>query len=217
MIFELTDSHVFPDPELAEADGLLAIGGDLSPERLLLAYHAGIFPWFNPGDPVLWWSPDPRMLLYPAKFRISHSLRQLIRSRKYGITFNKDFSGVIEHCAAIRRKDQHGTWISPSMIEAYHKLHEMGHAMSVECWSNGKLAGGLYGVSLPPVFCGESMFSLQRDASKAALAALVGLALSEKWHFIDCQLYTEHLESLGAEKISRIDFFRQLKVAFSCQ
>ncbi|HRY33942.1 MAG TPA: leucyl/phenylalanyl-tRNA--protein transferase [Bacteroidales bacterium] len=216
MIFELTARHVFPDPVLADEDGLVAVGGDLHPDRLLQAYRRGIFPWFNPGDPILWWSPDPRMILYPERFRISKSLSQRLRSGKFRVTFNQAFESVIDHCAAVPRKDQAGTWITPDMKEAYCRLQQDGHAMSVECWAGDSLAGGLYGVCLPAAFCGESMFSLQTDASKVALAALVSHALTEKWHFIDCQLYTAHLERLGAEKISRTEFLRQLKIAVSC-
>jgi len=202
----------FPNAVEADPDGLLAVGGDLSVERLLLAYRSGIFPWFNDGDPILWWSPNPRMVLFPEKLKVSKSLRRLIKQSKFEITFNQAFVRVIEHCAMMKREGQAGTWITAEMLEAYQKLHEFGHAHSVEVWEDGQLAGGLYGIDLPnqKVFCGESMFSQVSNASKVALYYLVEDLRSKDYQIVDCQVYNPHLESLGAEEISQDQFLKYL-------
>ncbi|MBG42736.1 MAG: leucyl/phenylalanyl-tRNA--protein transferase [Aequorivita sp.] len=209
----LTDKLWFPNPKNATEDGLLAIGGDLSVERLLLAYNSGIFPWFEDDQPFLWWSPDPRMVLFPEKFKVSKSLRKTLSSGKFEITFNQNFEEVIKSCATVPRKGQAGTWITPEMQEAYAALHKARHAISVEVWENEKLVGGLYGIDLPQkkVFCGESMFSLVSDASKVAFYYLAEYVKSKDYKFIDCQIYNEHLESLGAEEIGRDEFLTMLK------
>ena len=208
----LSNELWFPNVNEAGQDGLLAVGGDLSIERLLLAYRSGIFPWFNDGDPILWWSPDPRMVLFPEKLKISKSLRRLIKQNKFEISCNKAFAKVIENCAMMKREGQAGTWITDEMLEAYQRLHDLGHAHSVEVWENGVLAGGLYGINLPnqKVFCGESMFSEVSNASKVALYYLVEDLRSKGYQIIDCQVYSPHLESLGAEEISRDQFLHYL-------
>jgi leucyl/phenylalanyl-tRNA--protein transferase len=208
----LTEKLWFPNPTEATSDGLLAIGGDLSTERLLLAYHSGIFPWFEDDQPILWWSPDPRMILFPEKFKVSKSLRKTLKSEKFRITFNKNFAEVIRNCATVLRKGQAGTWITKEMQQAYIALHSAGHAVSVEVWEDEKLVGGLYGIDLPQkkVFCGESMFSLVNDASKVAFYHLSEYVKTKDYKFIDCQIYNEHLESLGAEEIGREEFFELL-------
>lgn len=212
MMHYLTDKLWFPNPEKATADGLLAIGGDLSEERLLLAYNSGIFPWFEEDQPILWWSPDPRMVLFPEKFKVSKSLRKTLNSEKFKITFNQNFSEVIKKCATVPRRGQTGTWITQEMQEAYTTLHKAGHAISVEVWKNDNLVGGLYGIDLPQkkVFCGESMFSLVSDASKVAFYYLSEYVKDKNYKFIDCQIYNSHLESLGAEEIGRLEFLRRL-------
>ncbi len=208
----LTEKLWFPNPTEATSDGLLAIGGDLSTERLLLAYHAGIFPWFEDDQPILWWSPDPRMILFPEKFKVSKSLRKTLKSEKFKVTFNQNFAEVIKNCATVLRKGQAGTWITQEMQQAYIALHSAGHAVSVEVWEDEKLVGGLYGIDLPQkkVFCGESMFSLVNDASKVAFYHLSEYVKTKDYKFIDCQVYNEHLESLGAEEIGRGEFFELL-------
>ena len=209
----LTKELWFPNPKRATADGLLAIGGSLSTEQLLLAYNSGIFPWYEDGQPILWWSPDPRMVLCPEKFKVSKSLRKTLRSEKFKITFDKSFAEVISNCASVQRKGQGGTWITEEMQEAYLKLHKAGYAASIEVWKDDKLVGGLYGIDLPQkkVFCGESMFSLVSEASKVAFYHLSEYVKSKDYKFIDCQIYNSHLESLGAEEIPRKDFLRLLK------
>ncbi len=209
MIF-LSANIWFPPVSSASTDGMIAIGGDLSVERLLLAYRSGIFPWYNEGEPIIWYSPDPRMVLFPEKLRISKSIRQLINKKKFKITFNTCFNEVITHCKTINRKDGHGTWITDEMQKAYTKLHQLGVAKSVEVWLDNKLVGGLYGIDLGTVFCGESMFSHVSNASKMAFIYLVEKLKSENYRLIDCQVYTSHLESLGAEEISRSDFLKYL-------
>ncbi|MDC8002198.1 leucyl/phenylalanyl-tRNA--protein transferase [Aequorivita todarodis] len=208
----LTDKLWFPNPKEATEDGLLAIGGDLSVERLLLAYHSGIFPWFEEDQPILWWSPDPRMVLLSENFKVSKSLQRTLNRKKFKITFNKNFEEVIKNCATVPRKGQAGTWITAKMQQAYIALHKAGHAISIEVWENDNLVGGLYGVDLPhkKVFCGESMFSLVSDASKVAFYYLSEYVKSKDYKFIDCQIYNEHLESLGAEEIGRGEFLRRL-------
>jgi leucyl/phenylalanyl-tRNA--protein transferase len=195
---------------LREPNGLLAAGGDLSPERLLEGYRRGIFPWFSEGDPILWWSPDPRMVLFPAELKISRSLDKTLRNRSYEVRFDSAFNEVIASCAA-PREGVSGTWISDPMIEAYLELHRLGHAHSVETWIGDELAGGLYGVAIGGVFFGESMYSRGRDASKIALAALVARVKAEGFGLIDCQMHTRHLETLGAREIPRARFSRLLE------
>lgn len=211
-MYYLTKELWFPDPEQATYDGLLAIGGSLSRKRLLLAYNSGIFPWFEDGQPILWWSPDPRMLLFPEKFKVSKSLRKTIRNEKFKITFNKNFEEVLLNCANVSRKGQAGTWITNEMQKAYLDLHNAGYAVSVEVWQDEKLVGGLYGIDLPKrqVFCGESMFSLVSDASKVAFYHLSEMVKKKNYKFIDCQIYNSHLESLGAEEIGRTKFLNLL-------
>ena len=212
-VFELDDTISFPPPQMAREDGLLAVGGDLSTERLLLAYHLGIFPWYSPGEPILWWSPDPRLILFPDDFHVSKSLARTIRRKTFEVTFDKAFSQVIRKCAELRKEQGDGTWIDEEMIEAYCKLHDLGYAHSVECWQEGNLAGGLYGVSLGGVFFGESMFSLKPDSSKAAMAALVEKLRYWEFDMIDCQIGTPHLKSLGAEDISGAEFWERLSLS----
>jgi len=209
----LDDTLWFPPPVLARPDGLLAVGGDLSPERLLLAYQSGIFPWFSDGDPILWYCPNPRMVLFPEKLKVSKSLRKSMRIGGFEVTFNSEFKGVIRNCAEVKRKDQYGTWITDDMMEAYLKLHELGHAVSVEVWNDGALVGGLYGIDLPEygIFCGESMFSKKTDASKMGFAFLVHKLYERGYKLIDCQMYTDHLASLGAEEINREEFLGNFK------
>lgn len=201
----------FPPVEnaLKEPNGLLAVGGDLSPQRLLEAYSHGIFPWFNADEPILWWSPDPRMVLFPGELKISRSLRKTLNSGHYQIHTDRCFTQVMHACAA-PRKGQAGTWIHPQMIAAYTALHEMGLAHSVETWIDGELAGGLYGVALGQVFFGESMFSRVPDASKIAFVHLVRQLQQWKFGLIDCQVRTSHLASLGAREISRTEFSQML-------
>jgi len=205
--------YQFPDPRTADADGLLAAGGDLSPEALITAYSLGIFPWYNIGSPILWWSPDPRLVLFPNKFKISKSLSQRIKSTKYSMSVDTDFEGVIRHCAQVKRDDQDGTWITPEMTDAYINLHHAGIAHSFETYYNSKLVGGLYGVSLGRAFFGESMFYLMSDASKIALYYLVDWVRKNHFLFIDAQQSTAHLKSMGAEEISRDRFLKLLAAA----
>jgi len=210
----LSDTIQFPPIETADEDGLLAIGGDLSSERLLLAYRSGIFPWFEEGQPLLWWSPDPRMVLYPADFKVSKSLRKTLRRSGFKVTFNSNFKEVIDACSAIERNGQQGTWITQQMKEAYLKLHQLGHAVSFETWRDGSLVGGGYGIDLPncKVFCGESMFSTVSDASKVGFYHLVRRLQGQHYKVVDCQVYTSHLASLGAVEISRSEFKTYLSV-----
>lgn len=210
-VFRLSDRPVFPDPEFSDPDGLLAVGGDLSVPRLLLAYSMGIFPWYSDDSPILWWSPDPRLVLFPDEFRMSRSLKSTIRKGTFNVAFDRAFEKVIRTCAETRRRDGDGTWITEEMIEAYCRLHRAGHAHSVESWTEGELAGGLYGVSLGRVFFGESMFSKRTDASKVALAALVRKLKDAGYGLIDCQVTTGHLLSLGARELPRTEFIRLVK------
>jgi leucyl/phenylalanyl-tRNA---protein transferase len=205
--------YQFPDPRTADSDGLLAAGGDLSLESLVTAYSKGIFPWYDKHSPILWWSPDPRLVLFPSRFKVSNSLKQRMRSGKYEIKTDCNFEKVISHCAETRRKGQRGTWITDEMKEAYIALHGEGLAHSFETYYEGELAGGLYGVSLGKAFFGESMFHLKTDASKIALAALVNWSLDHDFHFIDAQQSTSHLKSLGAEEIRRNEFLELLDIA----
>ena len=208
------DPSHFPDYQyaLTEPNGLLAAGGDLSPERIVNAYALGIFPWFNEDDPILWWSPDPRSILIPKNFCPSRSLAKFMRNTDYKVTFNQCFSDVMELCAAPRAK-QDGTWINEDMIEAYSQLNELGYAHSVEYWRNGKLEGGLYGISLGKAFFGESMFSLSSNASKVAFSHLCERLNEHDFKIIDCQVHNAHLESLGAFETPRADFLKILQQA----
>lgn len=200
MIFRLDEHLIFPKPDLAEPDGLLAVGGDLSTERLLLAYQNGIFPWYSDDTPILWYSPHERFVLYPDELKISKSMRQVLRSGKLRVTVDTCFNDVIIACSTAPREGQDGTWIVPDMIAAYNRLHLEGYAHSVEVWQDDKLVGGLYGVHVGGVFCGESMFSRVSNASKTALIYLCNTGL---YKLIDCQVHTGHLESMGARMISR--------------
>lgn len=200
MIFRLTKDLVFPDPTLAEEDGLLAIDGDLSPERLVLAYQNGIFPWFNEDSPILWYCPKERFVLFPTEIKISKSMHQLIKAKKFNITHNKAFKKVIMACADAKREGQNGTWITKEMQEAYIKLNELDYAHSVEVWENEELVGGLYGVLINKVFCGESMFSKKSNTSKLAL---IWLCQNANINLVDCQIQSDHLEKMGAKTISR--------------
>ena len=202
-MFLLNKELFFPPVEMADEDGLLAIGGDLSTERLLLAYRKGIFPWYNEGEPICWWSPNPRFVLFPAELKVSSSMKTILKNGKYQFTINQAFTEVIQNCKAITRKGQEGTWISPPVQKAYTILHEQGFAHSAETWMGGKLAGGLYGIRLGNIFFGESMFSLEKNASKFAFIKYVEHLEKENVQLIDCQIYTGHLESLGARMISR--------------
>ncbi|TXK76637.1 leucyl/phenylalanyl-tRNA--protein transferase [Mesonia sp. K4-1] len=208
----LYDKEPFPAVEKADDQGLLAIGGKLSPERLLEAYRSGIFPWFEEGDPVLWWSPDPRMVLFPKDLKVSKSMKQLFKKSAFKVTYNQNFGEVINNCSQVFRKDQEDTWITPNMISAYMKLHELGHALSVEVWEENVLVGGLYGVYLreKQVFCGESMFTKVSNASKYGFISLIEKLKAENIKLIDCQMHTKHLESLGAKEVAREVFLSYL-------
>jgi len=203
MIFRLDEHLIFPKPDLAEPDGLLAVGGDLSTERLLLAYRNGIFPWYSDDTPILWYSPHERFVLYPDELKVSKSMRQVLRSDKLRVTVDTCFNEVITACSTAPREGQDGTWIVPDMIAAYNRLHQEGYAHSVEVWLDDKLVGGLYGVHVGGVFCGESMFSRVSNASKTALIYLCNTGL---YKLIDCQVHTDHLESMGARMISREEY-----------
>ncbi|MCQ6961031.1 leucyl/phenylalanyl-tRNA--protein transferase [Mucilaginibacter aquariorum] len=203
MIFRLDERLLFPAPELAEEDGLLAIGGDLSTDRLLLAYQNGIFPWYSDDEPILWYSPHERFVLYPQELKISKSMKRVLRSEPFRVTTNTCFNDVVAACSSIQREGQDGTWITDDMKAAYAKLHSEGHAHSVEVWQDDRLVGGLYGVHTGDVFCGESMFSRVSNASKTAL---IWLCNTGRYKLIDCQVYTEHLESMGARMISREEY-----------
>jgi leucyl/phenylalanyl-tRNA---protein transferase len=206
----LSDKIFFPPLEAADEEGLLAIGGDLSEKRLLLAYESGIFPWYD-GDIILWWSPNPRFVLFPAELRISKSMKQVLKRTDFQFTMNKAFDQVIHQCKINERANQDGTWITDEMEKAYIQLHKTGKAISAEVWQNEHLVGGLYGVMQGKVFCGESMFALKSNASKYAFIKLVQQLEKEGIELIDCQVYTEHLESLGAKMISRESYMEYLK------
>lgn len=212
-LFRLTKELVFPDPSYAEDDGLLAVGGDLSVERLLLAYSNGIFPWYEEEGPVLWWSPDPRLILFPENFIVSKSLKQKLDHELFRVEFDTNFEDVIRQCASVRRKDQENTWITKEMANAYIDLHKHGYAHSVETYLDGKLVGGLYGLSLGKAFFGESMFHIKTDASKIALYYLIEKLKLWGFHFVDAQAKTSHLISLGAEEISRKKYLKLLRSA----
>lgn len=212
-IYQIPEEPIFPHPNEAEPEGLLAVGGDLSPQRLVSAYASGIFPWYSHPDPILWWSPNPRLVLFPEKFKVSKSLQQTLRNRNYKVTCDIAFADVIDNCQKAPRPGQPGTWITPEIKKAYIELHKMGLAHSIETWQNGKLVGGLYGVSLGNTFFGESMFYKSTDASKVAFYYLNQLALAWDFPFIDCQVTNPHLVSLGAEEIPRDDFLDLLHAA----
>ncbi|CAD0002795.1 MULTISPECIES: leucyl/phenylalanyl-tRNA--protein transferase [Flavobacterium] len=201
----------FPPVSEADKDGILAIGGDLNSERLQLAYKSGIFPWFNEGEPILWWSPDPRMVLFLDELVVSKSMRTILKRNQFKVTFNQNFADVISNCQKIKRDGQTGTWISNEMIDAYCKLNKEGIAKSVEVWQDDILVGGLYGIDLGHVFCGESMFSKVSNASKVAFIVLANYLKTEKYKLLDCQVYNPHLESLGCREIDRDDFMSILK------
>lgn len=209
-MFLISEDLFFPPVSYANKDGVLAVGGDLSVERLELAYKSGIFPWFSEGEPIIWYSPNPRMVLFPKELKISKSMRQVIRKGDFKITFNQNFEEVISNCKNVYRPDQGGTWITSEMHKAYVKLHKKGIAKSVEVWLNDELVGGLYGIDLGTVFCGESMFSTVSNASKVAFIYLVQKMEKEQYKLIDCQVYNNHLASLGADEISREEFLTYL-------
>jgi leucyl/phenylalanyl-tRNA---protein transferase len=210
-VYQLSDDLIFPAAEHANSDGLLAIGGDLSPARLLLAYERGIFPWYNKNEPILWWSPDPRFILHLDKLHISKSMKKLLKKNVYQITFDTAFEDVVKNCSTIKRTHQKGTWITKEMITAYKNLHDMGAAHSAEAWCNGELCGGIYGVSLGGCFFGESMFSKKDNASKFAIIKLIEKLKKNKFAILDCQIYSDHLKSLGAEEVPRTEFLQTLK------
>ena len=205
----LNETIEFPPLAEANPEGLLAVGGDLSPDRVLYAYQNGIFPWYESDQPILWWAPDPRFVLYPRKLKVSKSTKQILKNQSFEITVNRNFKDVIQACAKIKREAQSGTWITDEMMETYCELHQRGIAKSVEVWQNKKLVGGLYGVELnDTIFCGESMFSYVSNASKIGF---INFVQNSNYKLIDCQLHTNHLESLGAEPISRSKFMQYLK------
>ena len=210
-MYRLTNELYFPPVDSASTEGILAFGGDLAQERLMLAYRSGIFPWFNIDEPVIWWSPNPRMVLFLDEFKVSKSMRSLLNRNVFRVTFNQDFSAVIRNCQKIIRPGQDGSWISEQMISAYEKLHQLGHVMSIEVWQDEALVGGLYGVDLGHVFSGESMFSSVSNASKVAFVSLVNYLKSNQYQLLDCQVYNEHLASLGCREINRDDFMKVLK------
>ncbi len=214
LFYYLSDEMQFPSPHLANDEGILAIGGDLNPERLLLAYRSGIFPWYSENEPIIWWSPDPRFVLYPEDLKVSKSMRQVLRQKKFEIRFDTAFDQVILECSRPRKGEEvAGTWITPEMMRAYRALHRMGVAHSVEAWKDDELVGGLYGVALGRIFFGESMFTHQSNASKAAFITLVQKLVEQGFELIDSQVYTRHLESLGAVNISREAYLKELRAA----
>jgi len=210
-MYFLTKELYFPPAEETSPQGVLAVGGDLSPERLLLAYKNGIFPWFDDNDPILWWCPPERMVLFPNEYKPSKSMRNVMNKGIYKVTFNQVFREVMINCQQIYRPGQNGTWISEEMIEAYTFLHEIGKAMSIEVWHEDELVGGLYGVDMGHVFCGESMFSHMSNASKVAFTALVEYLKRNNYSLLDCQMYNDHLASLGCYEIPREEFLYILR------
>jgi len=210
-MYYLTKELFFPPVSQANRDGILAIGGDLSPERLQLAYKNGIFPWFNEDEPIIWWSPDPRMVLFLDELIVSKSMRNILNRNCFKLTFNQSFRDVVSNCQQVKRNGQTGTWITRDMIEAYCKLNELGIAKSVEVWQDDQLVGGLYGMDLGHIFCGESMFSLVSNASKVAFIGLAKQLKKDNYSLLDCQVYNEHLESLGCREIDREAFMAILK------
>jgi leucyl/phenylalanyl-tRNA--protein transferase len=214
-VFQLTDKLIFPPPELAEENGLLAIGGDLSPERLLLAYRTGIFPWYSEGEPILWWSPSPRLVIFPDEFRTPKRLSRFLRRETYSITIDHAFRQVITACSSTGERRAKGTWITNEMIDAYCRLHDMGFAHSIECWHGDELVGGLYGIALGGIFFGESMFSSRPDSSKTALVHLMKKLREWDFDLIDCQMRTEHLLQFGAREIPGEEFRKLLNRSMS--
>ena len=210
-MYFISEELFFPPVYEANSDGILAVGGDLSPERLLLAYKSGIFPWFEGDEPILWWAPNPRMVLFLDELVVSKSMRNILNRNIFKVTFNQNFREVISNCKKIKRENQSGTWITNEMMEAYCKLNELGIAKSVEVWQNGTLVGGLYGIDLGTIFCGESMFSKVSNASKVAFIALANQLKEGDYKLLDCQVYNEHLDSLGCREIQREDFMRFLE------
>ncbi len=210
-MYFLSEELFFPPVSEAYPDGILAIGGDLSAERLQLAYKSGIFPWFEEDEPIYWWSPNPRMVLFLDELVVSKSMRNVLNRNMLKVTFNENFREVISNCQKIKREGQNGTWITNDMIEAYCKLNEIGIAKSVEVWQNEELVGGLYGIDLGHIFCGESMFSKVSNASKVAFIGLANQLKKDNYKLVDCQVYNEHLESLGCREIPREDFMEILK------
>ena len=207
---QLGDDYKFPSPQSATNEGVVAVGGDLNPLRILEAYKNGIFPWFNDDDNLMWWSPDPRMILYPEKIKISKSFKSFLKKKEYRVSFNENFEDVIESCSNIKRVNQKGTWITNGLKQSFIKLHQMGCAHSVEVWQHDVIIGGLYGLDLGNIFCGESMFSIKSNASKVGLYFLCQELKQNNYRFIDCQVPSQHLRSLGAEEISRDNFLKKL-------
>ena len=210
-MYFLSKELYFPPVEEASYEGILAVGGDLSVERLMLAYRNGIFPWFDAEEPILWWSPSERMVVYPRDYKVSKSMRNILNRNIFEVTINKDFSSVISNCQKMERKGQDGTWITDDIIKSYTELHQLGNAISFEVWQNNELVGGLYGIDLGHVFCGESMFSKVPNASKVAFVKLVEYLKLRNYKLLDCQIHNDHLEKLGAFEISRSAFIRILK------
>jgi leucyl/phenylalanyl-tRNA--protein transferase len=210
-VFNLSEELIFPHPILREPDGLLAVGGDLSPQRLILAYRWGIFPWYHEGQPILWWWLTPRLMLKPGEIHISHSVRNYINQNRYTVTFNQSFKSVIGKCAEVKRKGQKGTWIMPEMMDAYTQLHEMGYAQSVEVWEHNVLVGGLYGVTIGRIFTGESMFAEKPNASKIGLVALARALSVKGFVWIDCQQDTPHMRTMGGRLMEAEDFLGVLR------
>ena len=209
-MYQLTSQHVFPSVSSANKEGVVAVGGDLSPERILLAYKNGIFPWFENDDLLTWWSPDPRMVLIPEKLIISKSTKKILKDNPFKITFNRSFNEVVNACAKVKRFGQDATWITSGLKKSFNTLHKQGHAFSVEVWKDYELVGGLYGIDLGDVFCGESMFTKANNASKIGFIFLVKELVKNGYKLIDCQVPSAHLKSLGAEEISRSDFLKYL-------
>ena len=214
-VYRLSQDLVFPSPHLASHEGLLAVGGDLSEKRLLLAYSLGIFPWYSGGEPILWWSPEPRLVLYPDELKVSRSLNKVIKKGVFKVTMDRAFEQVISECARVRLENQEGTWIVDDMVSAYCRLHAIGFAHSVEAWRDDRLVGGLYGVSLGRGFFGESMFARATNASKVALVALVNYLKELDFSLVDCQITTAHLKRFGAREISRTRYLDELNKALN--
>lgn len=210
-MYFLSKDLYFPPVTTASNEGILAVGGDLEIERLILAYKSGIFPWFDNNDPILWWAPTKRMVVYPNQYVISKSNRNLLNQKKFEVTFNKCFKAVVLHCQNIKRKGQQGTWISEEIVNKYCQLHEMGIAKSVEVWQNNELVGGLYGIDLGTIFCGESMFSIVSNASKVAFISLINHLKINNYALLDCQVHNHYLEQLGAFEIDRTKFMDVLQ------
>jgi leucyl/phenylalanyl-tRNA--protein transferase len=211
-VYQIPDEHlIFPHPSQAEPDGLIGIGSDLNPDRLLLAYQNGIFPWYSAGEPILWWCLTPRLVLYPQKIKISKSMRSVLNGSRFHYTFDTDFLSVMLACKTISRHNQRGSWIHQDVLDAFLQLHNLGFAHSVEVWEGTELVGGLYGLAIGKMFCGESMFAKKSNASKYALIKLADFLMKKQFHFIDCQQDTPHLRSMGAELIEKDIFFSMLE------